>query len=304
MPVVCDDICRMRPLLGTFVEVAASGAAPATMEAAVEAAFAAIAKIHGLMSFHEETSDVSRLNCEAARAAIRVHPWTFQVLEAALEMWRRSNGLFDIRIAPALQRFGLLPSHVGDTGLAETSLTNEKSIELLDDERVRFRDTGTRIDLGGIAKGFAVDRAMDVMRDFEIPSALVNAGGNIAAFGPQEFMVAVRDPNCPSRTLCHVQLRSEALASSGARFDPVECVSVEGSAIINPANGEPVCAIAGATVRAPSCLIADALTKVVMIAGFASAPVLRQYGASALFVSAQGEIYTTVEWNDGAVLTA
>lgn len=293
----------MRPLLGTFVEVAAAGTAPAAMEAAVEAAFAAIAKIHGLMSFHEETSDVSRLNCEAARAAIRVHPWTFQVLKSALEMWRRSNGLFDIRIAPALQRFGLLPSHLGDA-VAGTSLTNEKSIELLDGERVRFRDTSTRIDLGGIAKGFAVDRALDVMRGFEIPSALVNAGGDIAAFGPQEFMVAVRDPNCPSRTLCHVQLRSEALASSGARFDPVECLSVEGSTIINPANGEPVCAIAGATVRAPSCLIADALTKVVMIAGFASAPVLRQYDASALFVSVQGEVYTTVEWNNGAVLAA
>lgn len=294
----------MRPYLGTFVEIAVAGAAPENMEAAVEAAFAAIAKVHSLMSFHEETSDVSCLNRIASKAPIAVHPWTFRVLQAAHDVNIRSNGVFDIRIASALQRLGLLPYRTGDSGLAETALADGKSIELLDGLCVRFHGSTTRIDLGGIAKGFAVDRAIDVLCEFGIPSALVNAGGDIAAFGPQEFMIALRDPNCPSRSLCDVKLRSEALASSGARFDLVQGLSVEGPAIINPASGEPVSAIAGATVRAPSCLIADALTKVVMTAGFASAPVLRHYHASALFITKQGEVYATPEWNDSAILAA
>ncbi|MCI0468210.1 MAG: FAD:protein FMN transferase, partial [Beijerinckiaceae bacterium] len=85
MPPACDNIRRLRPLLGTFVEVAVAGAAVADMEAAVEAAFAAIGTVHRLMSFHDEASDVSRLNHGAFEAATGVHSWTFQVLEAALE---------------------------------------------------------------------------------------------------------------------------------------------------------------------------------------------------------------------------
>ncbi|TPW00539.1 MAG: hypothetical protein USCAAHI_00011 [Beijerinckiaceae bacterium] len=71
-------------------------------------------KALAVMSFHDEGSDVSRLNRGAYETAIRVHPWTFEVLEIALDLHSRSNGMFDIRIAPALQKLGLLPYHGGD----------------------------------------------------------------------------------------------------------------------------------------------------------------------------------------------
>ena len=102
---------RARPLLGTFVEIAVRAPIPAA-EAAVEAAFAAVAMVHWLMSFHEPDSDVSRLNRGAAAGAVRVHDWTYQVLETALDMHRRSGGAFDITVAPALQALGLLPGAV------------------------------------------------------------------------------------------------------------------------------------------------------------------------------------------------
>jgi thiamine biosynthesis lipoprotein len=304
MPVTCDNIRRLRPLLGTFVEVAVAGAAVAAMEAAVEAAFAAICTVHRLMSFHDEESDVSRLNHGAFEAATGVHHWTFQVLEAALDFHRRSNGMFDIRIAPALQRFGLLPYHAGDLAHDAPLTLGQCGIELLADDRVRFDDRATRIDLGGIAKGFAVDRAIDVLRDLGMPSGLVNAGGDLAVFGPRGLMVTVRDPGRPSRVLCHVELRDAAIASSGRQFDPLQSLDAWGPAVIDPASGEPVCAVIGATVRAPSCLLADALTKVVMAGGPYAAPVLRQFDADALFVSAEGEVYITPEWRDAAVLAA
>jgi FAD:protein FMN transferase len=298
-----DSFRRLRPLLGTFVEVAAAGAAVADMAAAVEAAFAAIGTVHRLMSFHDEESDVSRLNHGAFEAAISVHRWTYQVLEAALDIHRRSNGLFDVRIAPALQQLGLLPYHAGD--LAYAALTSSHGeIELLAGGRVRFGDRAMRIDLGGIAKGFAVDRAIDVLREFGMPSGLVNAGGDLAAFGPRGIMVTVRDPGRPSRVLCQIELRDAAIASSGARFDPFRSLDAGGPAVIDPASGEPVWAITGATVRAPSCLFADALTKAVMIGGEASAPLLRPFAAAALFVSAEGEVYITPEWRDAASLAA
>jgi thiamine biosynthesis lipoprotein len=101
------DIRRARPLLGTFVEITAAHA-PA-LEAAVEAAFAAVATVHRLMSFHEPDSDVGRLNRHAAADAVRIHDWTYEVLEVALDIHHCSGGTFDITVAPALQALGLLP---------------------------------------------------------------------------------------------------------------------------------------------------------------------------------------------------
>src|ERR1700719_1606026 len=103
------SIRRARPLLGTFVEIAVAGATISAMEAAVEAGFAAVATVHWLMSFHEATSDVSRLNRDAWSGAIPVHDWTYQVLETALDLNRRSAGMCDIAVASALQDVGLLP---------------------------------------------------------------------------------------------------------------------------------------------------------------------------------------------------
>ena len=304
MPPTCDNIRRLRPLLGTFVEVAVAGAAVADMAAAVEAAFAAIGTVHRLMSFHDEESDVSRLNHGAFETATSVHCWTYQVLEAALDIHRRSNGVFDIRIAPAMQKFGLLPYHAGDFARDAALTAGHGAIELLAGNLVRFHDRATRIDLGGIAKGFAVDRAIDVLRDLGMPSGLVNAGGDLAVFGPSGLMVTVRDPGQPSRVLCQIELRDAAIASSGPQFNPWQSLDAGGPAVIDPASGEPVCAVIGATVRAPSCLLADALTKVVMTGGQSSASLLRQFGASALFVAADGEVHITPEWRDAAVLAA
>jgi FAD:protein FMN transferase len=304
MQAICDNIRRLRPLLGTFVEVAAAGAGAPDMEAAVEAAFAAIGTVHRLMSFHDEASDVSCLNRGAFDAAIQVHPWTFQVLETALDLSRRSNGMFDIRVAPALQKLGLLPYHGGDLPEDAPLTSGHGEIALLAGQRVRFHDRTTRIDLGGIAKGFAVDRAIDVLRAYGMPSGFVNAGGDLAAFGQRGLVVTVRDPACPSRALCQVELRDGALASSGAGFDPLQSLDATRPMVIDPASGEPVHAVIGASVRAPSCLLADALTKIVMTGAEASAPLLRQFGASALFVAADGEVCITSEWQDAAILAA
>jgi thiamine biosynthesis lipoprotein len=274
------------------------------MEAAVEAAFAAIGTVHRLMSFHDEESDVSRLNHGAFEAATAVHCWTFQVLQTALDIHRRSNGLFDIRVAPALQKLGLLPYHAGDLTHDAALTPGHGEIELLSGKRVRFGDRATRIDLGGIAKGFAVDRAIDVLRDFGMPSGLVNAGGDLAVFGPRGLVVTIRDPVHPSRVLCQIELRDAAIASSGPQFNPLQSLDVTCPAVIDPASGEPVWAIIGATVRASSCLFADALTKIVMTGGPSAAPLLRQFDASALFVAADGEVHITAEWRDAAGLAA
>src|SRR5690349_7463025 len=100
---------RARPLLGTFVEIRSSGATRAGTERAIDAAFATIESEHRLMSFHDAGSDVWRLNRDAHDRAVAVDPWTYRVLETALDLHRRSGGVFDIAVASMLQRLGLLP---------------------------------------------------------------------------------------------------------------------------------------------------------------------------------------------------
>jgi thiamine biosynthesis lipoprotein len=272
---------RARPLLGTFVEIAA----PEHRNAAIDAAFDVIAQVHGLMSFHEETSDVARLNREACARPVGVHAWTFEVIAAAVELHRRSAGAFDIAVAPALQDLGLLPRAPTDQKALHGSSATTGAIELLPDHRVRFHHPALRIDLGGIAKGFAVDRALGALREAGVLRGLVNAGGDLAAFGPEAETVHIRDPRDPGRLLLGLVISNQALASSAPR--------TVGAAVIDPRSGTPVEAIIAATVRAPSCMIADALTKVVTVEGSAAAPVLEHYGAGALMMSAAGDVQMT-----------
>jgi len=296
------SIRRARPLLGTFVEIAVAGQTFDAAEAAVEAAFSAVATVHRLMSFHEADSDVSRLNRGAASGPVRVHDWTCQVLEAARDLRRRSEGMFDISVAPALQRLGLLPGASPSQG--ETPGGVHDRIQLLPGNRVRFADPSVKIDHGGIAKGFAVDRAVEVLLGRGIAEGLVNAGGDLRVFGPRSHAVDIRDPRQPDRPLYRVALCNAALASSAGRFDPVRSHSALFSGVIDPAIAMPVRAISGATVCGPGCMVADALTKVVMNAGEGAAAILEHYGADALFVSARGQVHITADWKNEVRLAA
>jgi FAD:protein FMN transferase len=293
-------IRRARPWLGTIVELEAFGATEAEITVAVDAAFDAIAKVHRLMSFHDGDSDVSRLNREAHLRPMVVDAWTFAVLETAAELHRRSNGVFDIAVAPALQALGLLPR----TRSAFASGTRSgAAIELLAGHAVRFHaDIG--IDLGGIAKGFAVDRAIEVLRSFGVTGAIVNAGGDLAAFGPEPYAVHIRHPRDGARIVCSVAIENAALASSARRFDPFHSADTEHAAVIDPASQRAPDVIDGATVRAQSCMVADALTKVVMIKGTDADDLLAHYHASALMTSADGHLQVSSDLHHAVHLAA
>ncbi|OAF09110.1 FAD:protein FMN transferase [Bradyrhizobium neotropicale] len=303
MAIAFDSIRRARPLLGSFVEIEVAGARRSDMDGAIDAAFDAIAQVHRLMSFHEPDSDVSRLNREAGIRPLSVHAWTFEVLETAVELHRRSGGLFDITIAPALQTMGLLPL-LKDKPASAPIARSADAIGLLPDQQVHFRSTDVTIDLGGIAKGFAVDRAVATLRDFGIPGGMVNAGGDLRAFGAELRAVHVRDPRAPGRSICRIDVADEALASTARRVVLFDSSEPGCSAVIDPATQRPACLIDGVTVRAPSCMVADALTKIVMISGTDAGQLLECYQAGALLISADGDVQITSDWHHAVHLAA
>ena len=220
-------------------------------------------------------------------------------LKPRLTSFTNSAGVFDITVASALQKLGLLPCHGRNIEDSSIERITSDTVELLPGNRVRFHRPGTRIDLGGIAKGFAVDRAIDVLRERDQLQGLVNAGGDLAAFGSPPETIHIRDPRFPRRLLCSVGISNTALASSGRSFNPFESSEYLGPTTFHPVTQEPATEIAGATVRAHSCVIADALTKIVMIVGEGAAALLKKYQASALLVPASGEVRVTPEWRDG-----
>jgi FAD:protein FMN transferase len=296
MQVTSTNLRRARPLLGTFVEIDVADMEECDAAGAVEAAFAVVAEVHRLMSFHEADSDVSRLNRAASSRAVPVHPWTYEVLEMAAEMNHRSAGAFDIDVASTLQQLGQLPREPGTPLPSAAGETAGNAIEMLADHHIRFGHPSVVIDLGGIAKGFAVDRAIGELRSRGIRSAIVNAGGDLAAFGPDARVIHIRDPRSPDKLMCEVEVSNQALASTARRFDPFRSADPADSAVIEPNSRKPARANHGATVRAPSCMVADALTKVVMICGTQAAAPLAHYRASAIFVSADGDVRATTDW--------
>ena len=304
MAAASNSVRRARPLLGTFVEIEAAGPVEGEVIGAIDAAFDAVSTAHRLMSFHEADSDVSRLNREAFDRPVRVHRWTFDVLRTSVELNRRSNGLFNVAVAPILQARGLLPLH-DDNQVADAQPPLPEAIELLEYEAIRFRHRGTRIDLGGIAKGFAVDRALDVLRQSgALVCGLVNAGGDLACFGEPVQSAHIRYPRDPGRVACRVAFANEALASTARRFDLFQSTETAVSAIVDISGKSPANAIDGVTVRAPSCVIADALTKIVMISGTDAAALLELYDASALLITSSSEIQISPDLQSAVHLAA
>ena len=275
MPPSLPKIERARPLLGTSVAIRVHGMQEGEGHRAINEAFDEVAHVHRLMSFHEPVSDVSRLNREAVGRSLEVDPATFTVLQQAEEISRLSGGCFDITIAPELVRQGALPSPVC-TYIPDSQAT-WRDVVLEADNHVRFR-RALWIDLGGIAKGYAVDRALEKLRARGAVQASVNAGGDLAVFGPHVERVLLTPGRLPDDALPVLEIENAAVASSGVSSpasDSSNAPHVDGRSRV------PIQSRCFVSVVAERCMIADALTKVVMALQEQSEPHLRNYGASA-----------------------
>lgn len=274
---------RARPLLGTYVHIEAWGLPDRDLERAVAAAFRAVERVQRLMSFHEPGSDLSRLNREAARSPVRVHPWTFAVLRRAQRLFRASDSLFDCAIGHRLQRWGLLPGGAGEILHGRFS-----AVRLLPNHQVTFTSPVV-LDLGGIAKGFAVDCAIADLRRRGVRNALVNAGGDLRVMGEAAHPMYVRNPVRAERLTPVGLLQNGAVATSSPWATRVRILGGDVSALVEPASGKAIVDRCSYSVIAPTCVVADALTKVLAQVKRADAPIFARFGAAALVVADASE---------------
>lgn len=248
-------ITRARPLLGTIVAIRADVDA-----AAIERAFAAVAQVHRLMSFHSTDSDVARINREAQRHAVLVDPWTFAVLQCASALSAATQGAFDVTVAQ--------------------SNGSHADVMLVGDCRVRLRGP-VRIDLGGIAKGFAVDAAIASLIESGASRGCVNAGGDLRRFGSHADAVSIRVPGILQRSVPLPPTPQVAFATSSSYF---------GSRINDVRRKRQLRLDWSITVAAHTCMLADALTKAVALLGPVPS-LLRRFEAAAFAVDPTGRLY-------------
>jgi thiamine biosynthesis lipoprotein len=264
---------RARPQLGTFVEIEAAGAPEPVLDRAVNAAFDAVARVHRLMSFHDPLSDLARLNRFAPFEPVAVDRWTGKVLRRARMLFEATDGLFDCAVGHEMIQRGLLPSE----GLAHAESGSFAAVKYVGADRFRFA-APIAIDLGGIAKGFAVDRAIATLRAHSVREALVNAGGDMRLIGPSPQIVHIRSPGDGGGMLRAGLLRNAAIATSGA----LTAIGRKGNSGVSLVPHAARCAY---SVVAPTCLLADALTKILIQLGDPMAPVFAALGATAFITS-------------------
>jgi FAD:protein FMN transferase len=246
---------RARPWLGTIVEIAVSPA----HQAAIDIGFAEIARIHQLMSFHETTSDLTKLRAAGAGDIVEIDRDTVSVLRIAADLQSDTGGLFNIAIGRQLVRTKFLPAI--DTQHLGRFNGDANDIEILDDTHIRLRRR-VLIDLGGIAKGYAVDCAVKALEAAGVARGIVNAGGDLRVFGDAAMPVVVRmAQGIHSATFA---IQNCAIASS----ENSQARRIVKGQIATPHIGrdnQPVIVDDTVTVMASTCVIADAMTKVAMV---------------------------------------
>ena len=263
------------------------GLEPGQAHRAIDAAFDEIAHIHRLMSFHDSKSDLSRLNRSRPGVCLRLHPYTHEVLEHALDFSAESGGCFDVTVGAELVRCGLLPACAHNEGPGSW-----RDIELLSGYRVVLHRS-VCLDLGGIAKGFAVDRATDCLRRHGALQTVVNAGGDIRVQGREVEPIRL-SAESSRNSMPVLELADGSVASSSGHLRRLGHSNQDCGPHWNGIHRSPAPTDRFVCVVARRCMTADALTKVVMALGAESASILRRFNASAYLHDPHAE-WQTIE---------
>ncbi|MEO1856258.1 MAG: FAD:protein FMN transferase [Rubritalea sp.] len=246
---------RCKPLLGTFVDIYIEADYPdeITLELSIRA-FNAVERVHKLMGFHSPESEVSAINRLNPDEPLKISSETLEVLQLALELSDITDGLFDICVGASMVANRFLPKQDGNASIDLTG--NFKDISLDHIEKTITLKQRVCIDLGGIAKGFAVDQVFKELETENISQMIVNAGGDLRMLHFCGERVALR-PHRGSGSIT-LKMVSPALASSANTFSE----SNRASFIITPETGHPLEDSRCISIHALTCMQADALTKV------------------------------------------
>lgn len=245
-------------------------------EEAVEAAFTEMQRIEKLMSAHLPGSEVSRINASPG-TPVAVSPETFQVIEESLRYAQLTDGVFDVSIGSLVELWSIMdgddyvpaPSEIRQA----RALVDYRAVELNPKEwTVTLRRPGMRLDLGGVAKGYAIDRVRQILEEYGVKAALVDAGGDVWAVGMRpdgkEFRIGIRHPREPQSVVAVIMARDISIVTSGDYQRYFIKGGVRYHHIIDPRTGMPAnSGVISVTIVSPSGMEGDILSTAVFILG-------------------------------------
>ncbi len=271
-----------RLLMGTFARIVAVAADSSTAKKCIEAGFEQLELVNNSMSDYKADSELSRVNRRACEGAVKVSEPLFEVLQRAVAFSRETNGAFDVTVGPLVDLFhsagnkGVAP---GEEEIAQTRLkTGFEKLKLDEQNRtVKFAVDGMRLDLGGIAKGYGIDKAVEAMQECGAVGGMVDVGGDIRCFGvpaggKEHWLIGLQDPNDTKevigtgKALLVLKLSDAAIATSGdyRRFTLID--GKRYSHIVNTKAGYSG-GLTSVTVISKNATDADALATAVSVMG-------------------------------------
>ena len=273
-------ISESRVLMGTTVSITVSVSGSLgrkVIENAVDKAFDEMSRIEGVFSVYIDTNEVSRINRLGRDVPMRISDEAFGLIAVSKEYFRRTEGAFDITVKPLMELWGFgsgnmrVPTEVEIQGALER-VGSDKMVLNEADRTITFRADGMKIDLGGIAAGYAVDRAVGVLKSSGIKSAVVNAGGDIYCLGRKSkkrlWKTGVTHPRKKDKVFFEMHLENRAITTSGDYEKFFEAGGKRYSHIFDPRTGYPVEEkVVSATVTADDVMTADILATALCVMG-------------------------------------
>jgi len=293
-------VYKKKYIMGTVFEIAAYDQSSEHASNAIEKAFQEIVRLDDLLSNYKPDSALSNLNRSAHFHAERVPPDLYRVIDQAVQFSRLSDGKFDISIAPLVNLWKAALRGEGTPSRAQQeevrSCVGYEKIELTPPDRISFRSSCLQLDLGAIGKGYAVDRAAEVLHSMGIRDALINAGGStIFAMGaPPDhtaWLVHLRDPS--NKIDPQVMLKDGSVSTS-EQTAPSVLGNDSAGHIIDPDTGRPLKAEFAVSVIAKTGTASDALSTTLLLLGPTKGKALikSMTDVSAIWISHEPQVET------------
>jgi thiamine biosynthesis lipoprotein len=292
---------RLDGVMGTQLKITVIGTDPALLDRAMEAAAGEVRRVEDLMT-DWRASELTSLNEAAGQGPREVPRELAAIISRAIELHRLTDGAFDITFAGAgkLWSFKTAPKSLPDPEKikAALQLVNAGAVKVSAADNTVDLPTGMKIGLGGIAKGYGVDRAMKILMDHGIRNALVDAGGDMKILGKkfgEPWEIAIKHPRRKERALAVLNLNNTCLVTSGDYERFFEYDGKRYHHIIDPRTGYPAEGCMSASVVAPNAEYADALATSMCVLGPEKGLKLieRLPGVQAVLVGMNGEVHVS-----------
>jgi len=276
----CDSqdvklIKETRFLMGTLFDITVSHPDVEKAREAIDKAFDEIQRIERLTSNFSPKSEVTKINQNAGKQAYPVSKELYILLQKSIQYSQLANGTFDITIG-AIQEFWKFEDEKGRIPAPKTimnllPLVDFRNVSLEENHQVRLKKKGMKLDLGAVAKGYAVDRGIDILKKHNIENAILNGGGDLKSIGEKSpgvpWKIGLRHPRKPSDIIASLDGKNNAIATSGDYQKYFVKDGIRYHHILDPKTGKQAEGLQSVTIIAKEAMLADAMATAVFVMG-------------------------------------